>query len=161
MGLVPLGERRGRFAMAQENFGIRDRFGEWRPGLVQTAPMFVWPPRPIQFLKWLFGYEGYLLPWQVTYVAIAVVTWLFLTPLGTRYMQPIERRATKLAARSRRISRMRGRRAATARSGCRSTVRRSPMPASGRMRTIKITSLTLGGPDDEHHTRTKHRSGTC
>jgi len=66
--------------MAQENFGIRDRSGEWRPGLVQTAPLFVWPPRPIQFLKWLFGYEGYLLPWQVTYVAIAVVTWLFLTP---------------------------------------------------------------------------------
>ena len=32
------------------------------------------------FLKWLLGYPGYLWPWNLVYVALAVATWKFLTP---------------------------------------------------------------------------------
>jgi sterol desaturase/sphingolipid hydroxylase (fatty acid hydroxylase superfamily) len=39
--------------------------------------MFVWPVRPVDVLKWAFGYFW---PWNLTYIALAVVTWLFLTP---------------------------------------------------------------------------------
>jgi sterol desaturase/sphingolipid hydroxylase (fatty acid hydroxylase superfamily) len=65
----------------EQDFGIRDTRGEWRPaGVLKPAPIFVWPPQPLAFLKWLFVSGGYLLPWNVFYVALAIVTWSFLTP---------------------------------------------------------------------------------
>ena len=42
--------------------------------------MFVWPPRPKAFLKWLFGFPGYLYPFNAIFIAVSVVAWLFLTP---------------------------------------------------------------------------------
>lgn len=54
---------------------------DWQPPeLVQTPPVFVWPPQPLQFLKWAFGFPGYLWPWNTLFAAIALLTWLFLTP---------------------------------------------------------------------------------
>ena len=67
--------------MAEADLGTRDARGEWQPGeLIQTPPVFVWPPRPLAFLKWLFGFPGYLMPWNLFFVAVAIVSWLFLTP---------------------------------------------------------------------------------
>jgi sterol desaturase/sphingolipid hydroxylase (fatty acid hydroxylase superfamily) len=61
--------------------GRRDRRGDYRPAkLLAPPPVFVWPPQPTGFLKWLFGFPGYLWPWNLLYVAIATVTWLLLTP---------------------------------------------------------------------------------
>lgn len=61
--------------------GTRDRRGDWQPpGYIQTPPVFVWPPRPAAFLKWFFGFPGYIWPWNLTYLAIACATWLWLTP---------------------------------------------------------------------------------
>jgi sterol desaturase/sphingolipid hydroxylase (fatty acid hydroxylase superfamily) len=61
--------------------GQRDRRGDWRPAkLLSPPPLFVWPPRPRALLRWLFGYPGYVLPWNLLYVAIATLTWQFLTP---------------------------------------------------------------------------------
>jgi sterol desaturase/sphingolipid hydroxylase (fatty acid hydroxylase superfamily) len=58
-----------------------DRKTEWRPErLIAPPPLFVWPPRPAGFLRWLFGWNGYLFPWNAIYVAIAAFTWLYLTP---------------------------------------------------------------------------------
>ncbi len=31
-------------------------------------------------LKWLFGYPGYFLPWNVVYMALPVVIWVYFTP---------------------------------------------------------------------------------
>jgi sterol desaturase/sphingolipid hydroxylase (fatty acid hydroxylase superfamily) len=60
---------------------VRDKRGDWRPpGVLTPAPVFIWPARPLAAVKWLFGYPGYLFPWQVTYAAIATITWLYLTP---------------------------------------------------------------------------------
>jgi hypothetical protein len=59
----------------------RERKAGWRPPeLLKTPPVFVWPPRPGGFLKWFFGMPGYLWPWNCAYAAIALFTWLALTP---------------------------------------------------------------------------------
>jgi sterol desaturase/sphingolipid hydroxylase (fatty acid hydroxylase superfamily) len=58
-----------------------ERHGGWRPpGVIQIPPIFVWPPKPIGFLKSVFGFPGYLWPWNALYAATALLTWLFLTP---------------------------------------------------------------------------------
>jgi sterol desaturase/sphingolipid hydroxylase (fatty acid hydroxylase superfamily) len=63
------------------NLGQRDKWGEWHPpALIEPPPVFVWPPKPAKFLKWLFGFPGYLWPWNSLYAAIALFTWVFLTP---------------------------------------------------------------------------------
>jgi sterol desaturase/sphingolipid hydroxylase (fatty acid hydroxylase superfamily) len=59
----------------------RDKSGEWRPPeAIETPAVFVWPPDPAGILKWLFGYNGYLWPWNIIYVAMAIATWRWLTP---------------------------------------------------------------------------------
>ncbi len=59
----------------------RDARGEWQPAeLVKPAPIFAWPPRPGTALKWLFGFPGYLWPWNTIYMLIATGTLLYLQP---------------------------------------------------------------------------------
>jgi sterol desaturase/sphingolipid hydroxylase (fatty acid hydroxylase superfamily) len=53
---------------------------DWSPSIPHPVPLFVWPPRPLALIKWIFGYPGYLLPWTMGYMAISIVTWLYLTP---------------------------------------------------------------------------------
>jgi len=60
---------------------VRNAKGEWRPPYpCKYAPIFVWPPRPKDFLKWLFSYPGFLWPWNSVYLLITVVSWLYLQP---------------------------------------------------------------------------------
>lgn len=67
--------------MDETRFGSRDGRGYWKPfALIEYAPVFVWPPRPLQFLKWLFGAQGYLVPWNAFFLGVAVVLWLYMTP---------------------------------------------------------------------------------
>ncbi len=62
-------------------YGTRDKRGDWKPNkLLAYPPVFVWPAQPLAFLKWLFGYPGYILPWNLLYAAVSVVFWLYLTP---------------------------------------------------------------------------------
>jgi sterol desaturase/sphingolipid hydroxylase (fatty acid hydroxylase superfamily) len=62
-------------------YGTRDKRGDWAPAkLIEYPPVFVWPAQPARFLKWLFGYPGYILPWNLAYAAFAVLLWLYLTP---------------------------------------------------------------------------------
>lgn len=59
----------------------RERVVEYHPPEpVQTAPIWRWPPAPARLFKWIFGFPGFLWPWNALYLAIAVVTWQFLTP---------------------------------------------------------------------------------
>ena len=47
----------------EAEFGIRDEKGHWRPPYpVRYAPLLTWPVRPLAFLKWIFGYPGFLWP---------------------------------------------------------------------------------------------------
>jgi hypothetical protein len=54
---------------------------EWRPeNGVRYAPVFVWPPQPVAFARWLVGWPGFLAPWNAVYVAIAVATHAYTQP---------------------------------------------------------------------------------
>ncbi len=67
--------------MSEAVDGIRDSRGEWQPAeRPETAPIWAWPPRPLEAAKWLFGYPGYLLPWNAVYCLIAIATWLYTQP---------------------------------------------------------------------------------
>ena len=60
------------------NYGTRNKRGDFAPkDALQIAPLFVFPPQPLNFLKWL---PGYFLPWNALFMALAAVFWYFLTP---------------------------------------------------------------------------------
>src|SRR5579884_2153679 len=58
----------------------RQKVQDYWPGPIVPPPLFVWPWRPVAFLKWVFGFPGYLWPWNALYLPIAVATWYWLTP---------------------------------------------------------------------------------
>jgi sterol desaturase/sphingolipid hydroxylase (fatty acid hydroxylase superfamily) len=61
--------------------GFRNEKGEWRPPYpVKYAPIFVWPPKPFQLLRWLLSYPGFLWPWNSIYLAITLVCWFWFQP---------------------------------------------------------------------------------
>ncbi|MEI6541651.1 MAG: sterol desaturase family protein, partial [Planctomycetota bacterium] len=47
---------------------------------ISYGPALAWPPQPKALLKWLFGFPGYFLPWNVAYAAFAILIWTWLTP---------------------------------------------------------------------------------
>jgi sterol desaturase/sphingolipid hydroxylase (fatty acid hydroxylase superfamily) len=59
-------------------FGTRDKRGNWKPNApLEIAPVFVFPPRPLAFLKWL---PGYFLPWNVIWMVSALAYWFLVVP---------------------------------------------------------------------------------
>ena len=53
---------------------------KWEPLKIETPPLFIWPPKPLPLVKFIFGYPGYFLPRNICYMALALFTWFFLTP---------------------------------------------------------------------------------
>lgn len=54
-------------------FGKRNKRGDWAPDRhVETAPLFVFPPRLMVVLKWL---PHYFLPWNLIFAASALAYW--------------------------------------------------------------------------------------
>ena len=47
---------------------------------IVEPPVFVWPPRPVAMVKFLFGSPGYFLPMNILYMGLAIVSWFLLTP---------------------------------------------------------------------------------
>ena len=79
-GSEGLKKERG-WALDPSGFGLRNEKGEWRPPQpCEFAPLFVWPPRPVRTLKWLFGYPGYLWPYNLLHALLAMATWFWLQP---------------------------------------------------------------------------------
>ena len=64
----------------------RDSRGFWQPerGTAPPSPLFNWPPNPVAVLKWLFGIPGYLFPWNLFYMGLATVIWLYFQPALSR-----------------------------------------------------------------------------
>ena len=59
-------------------FGTRNKRGDYSPSApLDSAPIFVWPPRPLAFLRWL---PSYFLPWNLLFFVLGAVMWFFLTP---------------------------------------------------------------------------------
>jgi sterol desaturase/sphingolipid hydroxylase (fatty acid hydroxylase superfamily) len=58
--------------------GTRNKRGDWTPTRhLELAPYFTWPREPKKYLEWLIGY---LFPWNLLFMALALVSWLYLTP---------------------------------------------------------------------------------
>jgi sterol desaturase/sphingolipid hydroxylase (fatty acid hydroxylase superfamily) len=67
--------------IAVDTGGTTDSRGEWQPDERPAAPpLWAWPPKPVQALKWFFGYPGYLWPWNTIIAVIAIVTWFYTQP---------------------------------------------------------------------------------
>lgn len=48
---------------------------------IDTPPLYRWPPRPLAALRWLFF--DMLFPWGFFFIALATVSWFYLTPSMT------------------------------------------------------------------------------
>lgn len=67
--------------MNESKFGKNDSRGNWSPDAkISYGPFFSWPPQLASIIKWLFGFPGYFLPWNVLYAVAAILIWQFLTP---------------------------------------------------------------------------------
>ena len=57
----------------------RDKRGNWQPegGTKPANPVFAWPPKPVEVAKWLYHY---LFPWNLFYMVLATLTWLYFQP---------------------------------------------------------------------------------
>ena len=67
--------------MSETVEGSRDSRGEWQPAVRPgPAPLFVWPPRPLQTWKFVTGNPGYLFPWNIMFCVVAAATWLYTQP---------------------------------------------------------------------------------
>jgi sterol desaturase/sphingolipid hydroxylase (fatty acid hydroxylase superfamily) len=59
-------------------YGNRNKRGDWAPSApVETAPLFVFPPQPLAFLKWL---PGYFLPYNLLFAVLTLVWWRWVLP---------------------------------------------------------------------------------
>ena len=61
--------------------------GNQKGGTAPPSPLFAWPPRPAEAFKWLFGFPGYLLPWNIVYMVVATLTWHYLQPSLSRCVE--------------------------------------------------------------------------
>ena len=54
-------------------FGARNKRGDYAPNEpAGTAPLFVWPPRPLALIKWL---PSYFLPYNALFFLTALAWW--------------------------------------------------------------------------------------
>lgn len=59
-------------------FGTRNKRGDWTPNEpAKTAPLFVFPPRPLAVLKWL---PHYFFPYNALFFLSAWAWWLWVVP---------------------------------------------------------------------------------
>lgn len=59
-------------------YGTRNKRGDWAPTEpARLAPLFAFPPKPLQLLKWL---PGYFAPYNLFFFATALIYWFFVLP---------------------------------------------------------------------------------
>jgi sterol desaturase/sphingolipid hydroxylase (fatty acid hydroxylase superfamily) len=59
-------------------FGTRNKRGDYSPKEpIGLAPYLSWPREPRKYLDWLIGYFW---PWNLLFILVAVLQWLYLTP---------------------------------------------------------------------------------
>lgn len=62
-------------------YGTRDKRGYWKPSNWHLRlPIYTQPFRPLAWLRFLFGFPGYFLPWPTVWFAVTLLIWLYLTP---------------------------------------------------------------------------------
>ena len=74
--------------MQQPDTCIRNARGEWIPtNGTKDTPVFRWPPRVAQSLKWVFSYPGFLWPWSTIYLLITIFIWFHFQPAVPRCVE--------------------------------------------------------------------------
>src|SRR5438105_1594035 len=69
---------KGGEMMDDLTYGTRNKRGDWKPSKpLEVAPILVFPPQPLKFLKWL---PGYFFPYNVIFMLLAAIFWFWLTP---------------------------------------------------------------------------------
>ncbi|MFK0333766.1 sterol desaturase family protein [Rhizobium sp. NPDC090275] len=64
--------------MDDTKFGTRNKRGDWSPNEpLGIAPVFVFPPKLIAFIKWI---PHYFFPWNIIFAATAVAYWAWVIP---------------------------------------------------------------------------------
>ena len=64
--------------MDDQKFGTRNKRGDYAPSArLESAPLFVWPPRPAKLLAWL---PHYFLPWNALFFVFGALIWVYATP---------------------------------------------------------------------------------
>jgi sterol desaturase/sphingolipid hydroxylase (fatty acid hydroxylase superfamily) len=59
-------------------YGVRNKRGDWAPtARREIAPLWAWPPRWLDVLRWI---PGYLWPWNALHMATALLWWFFVLP---------------------------------------------------------------------------------
>ena len=59
----------------------RDSRGQWAPpDRPAPAPLFRWPIKLWEILKYIFGWQGLIFPWNAIYLGVGVLVWAYLTP---------------------------------------------------------------------------------
>jgi sterol desaturase/sphingolipid hydroxylase (fatty acid hydroxylase superfamily) len=59
-------------------FGTRNKRGDYSPNKnLELAPYFTWPRDPQKYIDWL---KGYLFPWNLMFMGLALLFWFYLTP---------------------------------------------------------------------------------
>tara|TARA_B100000212_G_C27337861_1_gene517690 strand:- start:142 stop:453 length:312 start_codon:yes stop_codon:yes gene_type:complete len=53
---------------------------KWETLKIETPPLYIWPPKLLPLVKYIFGHAGYFLHRNICYMPIALFTWFFLTP---------------------------------------------------------------------------------
>ena len=67
--------------MADATSSERNTRGEWRPANpIALAPINNWPIRLPAVTKWLFGFPGFLWPYNALWLGVTILTWTYLTP---------------------------------------------------------------------------------
>ncbi|WP_339639996.1 sterol desaturase family protein [Jannaschia helgolandensis] len=67
--------------MDDTQIGERDRRGDWAPkARIAYPPVLTWPAKPVAALRWIFGWPGYFMPWNMLYFLVALVVWVYLSP---------------------------------------------------------------------------------
>ena len=71
--------------MAEGDWGKRDSRGEWLPDVLpKPSPLFSLPWKPVEVIKYLFGWMGFYVPYNLFYAILAIVAWVFFTPDAAR-----------------------------------------------------------------------------
>lgn len=61
--------------------GARERVSGFRPeNPIEIGGLFVWPPKPLAIARFLFGFPGFLWPWEILFFGIAFVAWIIFFP---------------------------------------------------------------------------------
>ena len=67
--------------MNKKNDELVDARGGWAPGKLEFKPLFSWPPKPIELVKWLFNYpDGFIFPWAAIHFSLALISYIFFLP---------------------------------------------------------------------------------